>query len=407
MMTAVQVAPPDTSARARICACIIACDEAASLPDCLASLDFCDEIVLVDSGSADETPAIARAAGARVVEQAWLGFAAQRNVALDHATAEWLLEVDADERVSPELREEILRFLSEVPPNVELGGVPRRELLVGHRLGPSAKYPKYAHRVLRRGRYRHDEARTVHEGLEPEGPVHPFEGELVHLLAGSWPEAVGDAWRYARLEAGQMQGPSSMAAYLRGALLRPLAKLIYRLVIDGGWRDGWPGVAKISLDCATDTVVWTRHLLGRRGDVRGLSGVPAGLHYGSRRVRRGHLRVVGVALDAAGETRAVRWLGRARAGGADVALIVCGRSEGHDAVRVRRLPRFGPLALIRALDAEDQLRPIDALVTFDRRARLLARMVPRGLRGWMEPITQETDPAAVNWRSRGLATDVR
>src|ERR1700684_4246437 len=134
-MTAVQPASTDAESRATISACIITRDEASSLPDCLASVAFCDEIVVVDSGSLDATTAIARGAGALVVDQPWLGFAAQRNVALDHASGAWVLEVDADERVSPELRAEILRFLADVPAGVDLGALPRREILVGHRLG--------------------------------------------------------------------------------------------------------------------------------------------------------------------------------------------------------------------------------------------------------------------------------
>ncbi len=434
-MTEVPTAATDIEARATVSACIIARDEAPSLPDCLASVAFCDEIVLVDSGSTDATTAIARAAGARVIEQPWLGFAAQRNVALDHATGNWVLEIDADERVTPELRAEIERFLAASPNGakvgVDLAGLPLREIFLGHPLGPSAKYPKYRHRLLRRGAYRHDEARTVHEGFIPVGAVEPLEGDLTHLLASSWMEALADAWRYARLEAGQLRGSCTPVAWLKGALLRPVAKLLYRLAIDGGWRDGWPGLARISLDCATDTVVWTRHLLGRPGAERGASGVRGDAHYGSRRVRSGSLRAVAVAADTSSEAQAERWLESAQAGGADVALICAragvagGRADARggairdargglvqdvrrgvvpDArggpIRVRPLGHAGPLALIRALDAEDQLRPVDAVVSFGWRARLLMRGVPRGLRGELAQITQETDPETVNWKVR-------
>jgi glycosyltransferase involved in cell wall biosynthesis len=406
-MAAVPRAPTQTSTSATLSACIIARDEEHNLPDCLASVRFCDEIVVVDSGSSDATVQIAQAAGAHVVEQPWLGFAAQRNVALDHASGQWVLEIDADERVSPQLRSEIELFLAEPPDGVDLAGLPLRESFLGHALGPSAKHPKYRHRLLRRGSYRHDEARTVHEGFIPEGVVHPFAGDLVHLLATSWSEAVGDAWRYARLEAGQLQGGRSPAAWVRGAVVRPAAKLAYRLAIDGGWRDGWPGLAKISLDCATDTAVWTRHLLGRRGSERGRSGVAGTVHYGSRRLRQGSLRVVGVAADPAAAAVAAGWLERARAGGADVALIgpSCAPMGGH--VRVRALRRAGPLALIRALDAEDQLRPIDVVVPFGARARLLIRWVPSGLRGQLSAITQETSPETVKWTVREDAADDR
>jgi hypothetical protein len=384
---------------ATLSACVIARDEERSLPDCLASVGFCREIVLVDSGSTDATVEIARAAGARVVEQPWLGFAAQRNVALDHASGDWVLEIDADERVSPQLRDQIERFLSEPPDGVELAGLPLREIFLGRELGPSAKYPKYRHRLLRRGAYRHDEARTVHEGFIPEGVVQPLQGDLVHLLATSWSEAIGDAWHYARLEAGQLQGARSPATWVAGALVRPAAKLMYRLFLDGGWRDGWQGFVKISLDCATDTTVWTRHVLGRGGSETGRSGVAGGAHYGSRRLRRGPLRVLGVAADPPATELAQQWLERARAGGADVALIAAG-PPGDNEVRVRSLRRVGPLTLIRALDAEDQLRPIDAVVAFGSRARLLLRGVPPGLRGPLSGITQETEPDTVKWTVR-------
>jgi hypothetical protein len=400
MIKTVASVPAERPKSATLSACVIARNEEQNLPDCLASVGFCQEIVLVDSGSTDRTTELARAAGARVVEQPWLGFAAQRNVALDHASGTWVLEIDADERVSPQLRDEIERFLLDPPDGVELAGLPLREIFLGRPLGPSAKYPKYRHRLLRRGAYRHDEARTVHEGFIPAGVVHPFDGDLVHLLAASWREAVGDAWRYARLEAGQLQDASSPAAWIRGALVRPAVKLLYRLIVDGGWRDGPAGLAKISLDCATDTVVWIRHLLGRRGSERGRSGVTASAHYGSRRLRQGCLRVVGVAADPAAARVAERWLATAQAAGGDVALIVQRPVAAQGPVRVRGVPGMRPLFLIRALDAEDQLRPIDAVVAFGRRARLLLRTVPRGLRGELATLTQETDPETVNWTVR-------
>lgn len=400
MMPRVAHVPRDQPTPATLSACVIARDEEQSLPDCLASVGFCQEIVVVDSGSTDATAAIARAAGARVVDQPWLGFAAQRNVALDHASGDWVLEIDADERVSPQLRAEIERFLAEPPDGVELAGLPLREIFLGRALGPSAKYPKYRHRLLRRRAYRHDEARTVHEGFIPEGVVQPLEGDLIHMLAASWSEALGDAWRYARLEAGQLQGARSPSAWVLGALVRPAAKLAYRLVIDGGWRDGWQGLARISLDCATDTIVWTRHLLGRRGSERGRSGVAAGAHYGSRRLRRGCVRVVGVAGDAHAAQMAQVWLESARLAGADVALIGACAVAGQGGVRVRALRPARPLALIRALDAEDQLRPIDAVVAFGWRARMLLRAVPPGLRETLAKITQETDPDTVKWTVR-------
>ena len=292
----------------KISACIIACDEEQRLPACLASVAFCEEIVLVDSGSTDDTVRIATAAGARVIEQPWLGFPAQRNVALDNARGEWVLEIDADERITPELAAEIVSFVANPPEGVDLGGLPLHNVFLGGYLGPSAKYPEYRRRLLRRGSYRHDESRTVHEGLVAHGPVYPFNQDLEHLLAGSLGEALRDAWSYARLEAGQMQSPLTLASFIRGAVIRPSIKFLYRLIVDGGWRDGWRGVVKMAIDCAIDSIVWFRHLLGRRGDRHGRSGVDDSQHYGAVKFRRGSPRVVGVAAGSTASEQAIRWL---------------------------------------------------------------------------------------------------
>jgi hypothetical protein len=381
--------------RISLSACIIVRDEATNLKDCLAALDFCQEVVLVDSGSTDGTVQIARAAGARVIEHPWQGFAAQRNVALDSARGEWALEVDADERVSPRLQAEIKAFVADPPPGVDIAGLPLRDMLLGHPLGPSAKYPKYRHRLFRRGAYRHDERRTVHEGLVPHGPVHPFEGDLVHLLAVSWREAVGDMWAYARLEAGQLRAPRTPASVLKGALLRPTAKLLYRLTIDGGWRDGLPGVAKITLDCTGDALVWLRYMAGARGTEHGESGVQAGQHYGAWKQQRGSLRVVGVACGTREVGVAERWLERAATCGGDVALVAAHAPGAR--VRVRCPEGTGPAGVIRALAAEEQLRTIDGVVAFGTRARLMLRLAPGELRGHMRDLTAAQDPATVGW----------
>ena len=388
--------PSDNNGAGRgstISACIIAANEARALPRCLESVAFCDEVLVVDSGSTDATADLARAAGARVIEQPWLGFAAQRNVALDNAQGDWVLEIDADERVSSDLRTEIEAFVAS-PGDCRIAGLPLREIFLGHRLGPSGKYPKYRHRLVLAGAYRHDERRTVHEGFTPEGPVHPFEGDLIHLLALSWRQAVSDMWSYARLEAGQLHAPRTAKNLAIGVLLRPAAKFLYRMTVDGGWRDGWPGSVKIALDCAADSIVWVRYFAGMLGAERGESGVGEGQHYGSRTARRGPIRVVAVA-GTGRSAEAQRWLERAAEAGADVALITSGRRSST--VRVRRLNRLTPLSLIRALDAEEQLRTIDCVLPFGRKARLLLRAAPRQLRGNMPFLDPQGDPAQTRW----------
>jgi glycosyltransferase involved in cell wall biosynthesis len=248
--------------RETVSACMIVKDEAERLPDALASVAFCDEVVVVDSGSADATVAIAEARGATVVRNPWPGFAAQRNVAIDHAHGDWVLEIDADERVSAELRSAIEAFLDGPSGGFDQATLARRNVFLGRPLGRAAKFPEYHTRLLRRGRFRHDERRQVHEGVSPAGPVAPLEGELTHLLAGDLREALGDAWRDGRLEAAHAQIEPSPAGIVRGVALRPAAKFAYRVVVDGGWRDGWRGIALITIECAADASVWVRLAAG-------------------------------------------------------------------------------------------------------------------------------------------------
>jgi len=123
--------------RATITGCVIVRNEEGRLPRCLDSLRFCDEVIVVDSGSTDATIDVARVRGATVVENAWPGFGAQRNVALDHARGDWLIEVDADEWLSPELAAEIEAFLAEERPAYSIAVLPMRQHFLGGELGLS------------------------------------------------------------------------------------------------------------------------------------------------------------------------------------------------------------------------------------------------------------------------------
>lgn len=355
---------------------MIASDEEQRLPACLESLGFCDEVIVVDGGSRDRTREIARAAGATLVENPWPGFAAQRNVALDRAGGDWVLEIDADERVSAELAGEIRAMLDGPPPRERMAAIPMRDVFLGRRLGPSARYPRYRHRLFRRGAFRHDESRNVHEGLWPDGPVRPLAGELDHLLASSWREALRDALAYARLEGSQRRRPGP-GETLSGIFLRPLAKLAYRVFLYGAWRDGWRGLAKVFLECGADSLATAYRLRSNSGE--GAAGL------GQQAPRSGPVRLVGIALGGRRAGRLAGWLAEAAAAGADVALI-CTAPAPAQTVRSRELRHGGAGAAIRALDAEDQLRPIDAVVPAGRRERLLLRLAPRALRGVVAPL---------------------
>lgn len=378
-----------------VTACVIARDEERRLPACLESLAFCDEVVVVDGGSSDRTVEVAHAAGARVIENPWPGFAAQRNVALDHAHGEWVLEVDADERVSPELADEIRALIAAPPAELRMATIPMRDLFLGRPLGPSVRYPRYRNRLFRRGAFRHDESRAVHEGLWPDGPTPPLEGELVHLLASSWREAMRDVSTYAKLEREQRTRIGPVEA-LAGGLLRPTAKLAYRVLLYGAWRDGWRGLAKVGLECAGDVLAAAYRLRAR-----GAEDAEPG--FGHRPPRIGPVRLVGLAVGAAASASLAGWLEDAAAAGADVSLI-CVEQPTETTVRCRLLSRATPSAAVRAIDAEDQVRPTDALVVAGWRERLLSRLAPGSIRGAVGPLNPwSLSPGGAKRRVRSLS----
>jgi hypothetical protein len=390
--------------RERVAACVIAQDEQEHLPGALASVAFCDEVIVVDGGSGDGTVDVARAAGAMVIENPWPGFAAQRNLALDAAGSDWILEVDADERVSPELRASIQALLSAQRADVGMAVFALRHHFLGGWLGPSAKYPAYRSRLFRRSVYRHDESRAVHEGIEARELPLILPGDLEHDLAGTLREALLDTWRYALLESSHVAAPSTAWGYPKGIVLRPAMKLLYRTIVDGGWRDGWRGLLKISLDVGSDVLVWALVLL------RTVRGIPFqaeeddGTHFGRRRA--GPMRIVGLAGRGRSAHDAARWLALLQAQGADVALIYAdGRAaetetlppthqdgSGEDDIPLRAVKRLGPLTTPRAVDIEMQLRVIDALVPFGARARLARRLLPGNLRSSIPGVSAETPP---------------
>ena len=231
----------------KISFCLITLNEEANLTRCLQSCaDLADEIVVLDSGSTDATPAIARQFGARFEHQDWLGFVGQKNRVLSLATYDWVFSLDADEELSPELREEIRRIKSDAEPAVSGFDLPRCVLYEGRWIRHGDWYPDRLVRLFRRGRARFAGGR-VHERLEIEGRIQPLRGDLHHYSFADGTdhrkrgEHYSRLWAQEKYEAGRRAGvfaPALHAAFrwLRGYVLR------------GGFRDGPQGwrIARIS-----------------------------------------------------------------------------------------------------------------------------------------------------------------
>jgi hypothetical protein len=219
-------------------AAVIARDAAILIGDCLASIAFADEVlVLVDAATRDATREIARAHGARVEVRGFDTFAAQRDAALQLARGEWVLFVDADERVSPELRSEVLTRIAE-PADRRGFWIPRLNYLMGRIVRHAGWYPDYQLRLLRRGSAHFDPLRVVHELPIVDGEVGYLEQPFVHLNYRSLAEFVRKQERYCRLDAERWLKTYGRRPRGRALVGQPLREFWRRYVSLRGFRDG-------------------------------------------------------------------------------------------------------------------------------------------------------------------------
>jgi glycosyltransferase involved in cell wall biosynthesis len=223
---------------------VITQDAAAQLADCLASAAFADEIVVVDSGSRDDTVEIARRCGARVVERAWPGYGAQKNFVVREARHDWVLCLDADERVSPELAAAIAATMAQ-PPAAPAYAMARRNRFLGRWLAHGEGYPDWNVRLFdrRRGRWTED---PVHEHVVADGPVARIGGDLLHASAESLDAYVAKQNRYTTLQAEAMYARGERAGLAR-LMLSPLARFFRFYVLKLGFLDGAAGFAHIAI----------------------------------------------------------------------------------------------------------------------------------------------------------------
>jgi glycosyltransferase involved in cell wall biosynthesis len=219
---------------------VITRNESARIAACLESVAFAGERVVVDSGSTDDTVAIARSMGARVVETAdWPGFGPQKNRALDLATGDWVFSIDADERVTPRLREEIEAAVAKGAFAAYTVG--RRSSYCGQYMNHSGWYPDRVVRLVRRGSARFTDA-LVHEALQPRGPVGRLEGELLHESYADFESVLDKVNRYSTAGAQALH-----AKGVKGSLGKALGHGVWAFLrtylFQRGFLDGRLGLA--------------------------------------------------------------------------------------------------------------------------------------------------------------------
>lgn len=224
---------------------VLARDEAARIGPCLDSVGWAAERLVIDSGSTDGTPSIAAARGARVVLQPWLGFGRQRQAAERHATQPWILMLDADERVTPDLERELrARWAEWDRRGVVAIALPRRTWYMGR---PLRWYRPFARdwvlRLYRAGGARWSDD-AVHERLQCSGRIARARHHLEHHSYRSVTDHLRKAARYIDLWAEERRARPSRA------WLVPLALPVYLardLIVRGGLLDGTPGVVAASI----------------------------------------------------------------------------------------------------------------------------------------------------------------
>lgn len=222
-----------------VSAIVITLNEAANIQACLESVAWADERLVVDCGSTDDTVAIAVRCGARVITREWLGYSAQKNFAAGEAAHDWIVSVDADERVTPELAAEMKTALA--APGDRAGfRLPRVTFYLGQWIRCTDWYPDYQLRLYDRRRARWN-GRKVHESVSADGPVGRLKNDLQHYAYRDITHHLDTINRYTTLAALHMHEEGRRTG-VGELLLHPPAAFLRNYVLRGGFTAGAAGL---------------------------------------------------------------------------------------------------------------------------------------------------------------------
>ncbi|HTL48506.1 MAG TPA: glycosyltransferase family 2 protein [Verrucomicrobiae bacterium] len=217
---------------------LIARNEEARLPECLKSAPFADEIIIVDSGSTDKTPQIAASFKARFVTRPLTNFADQKNYAMSFAQGDWILQMDADERVSPELAAAVQQKIKAPGSDVAFA-IKRENVIFGKLLRHGSNADDYQVRLIRRG---HGQFQgSVHERILPDGPCGRIQAPLLHHSTRDTQAYFAKFDLYTDLDAAEYRKKKGRPPLWKIALW-PGLRFIFFTFLKRGFLDGWAGL---------------------------------------------------------------------------------------------------------------------------------------------------------------------
>ncbi len=234
---------------------IITLNEEENIGPCLESVAWAEEIVVCDSGSTDKTLELSRQYTDRVFVDEWRGFSGHKNLALARATHPWVLSLDADERVTPELRREIEGILEQDGPE-DGYFVPRRNFFLGRQIRYCGWSPDETLRLFRREKG-HFQERAVHEAVELTGRVGHLRTPIEHCSYRSLSDFLHRMDRYSSLAAEEMSR-AGRRARVGDYALRPPATFLKMYVFQRGFLEGWRGFFLASLYAAYTFVKYAK-----------------------------------------------------------------------------------------------------------------------------------------------------
>ena len=219
---------------------IITLNEEANLARTLASVAWADEIVVVDSGSIDRTREVAESFHAKFFVEPWKGFAAQKNSALEKASGDWILSLDADEEVEPSLADEIRSVLA-ANPSVDGFWIPRKNFFLGRWIKHGGFYPDRKLRLFRRGAGQFED-RPVHEDLRIGGTTASLQHNLLHHAYPTIEGYLEHMNRYSSLGAEMAVEKNPRAFSFIDIVIRPKLTFLYNYFLRLGFLDGREGL---------------------------------------------------------------------------------------------------------------------------------------------------------------------